>query len=139
MRQKNIRCGTVFTQDISKRKRAAAEELRLGKIKIICDATAYFGLYGLLEGRGQYGNIKLIRDWKYWRTEGQPIPLKVARIIFEQDLESAVRVNGFSGGIDPSAFASIINDAPHITHYHIDTTIGLEIFAKVLRKNKIIK
>lgn len=111
--------------------RYIVEELRRARI----DTALYDGrlceVPSLLQG--SLGGITFRRAWTYYIAMGK-VPIAVARTLYADPVGSTdIRAGGYSGGIDPTRVSTEIDGESYVTSYHIDSEVGLRVFADAIR------
>lgn len=83
---------------------------------------------------GRLGAITFRRAWTYWIATG-PVPLDVAYRLYEDPIgRTDIRVEGHCGCPAPvHPWVSIVDGQECITSYHIDSEVGLRLFADAIR------
>jgi len=85
---------------------------------------------------GKLGEFEFVRAWYYWTVRGN-VPLEVARELYADPVgKTDVRVAGHCGCPPPEEWAMRINEreeAKFVTNYHIDSEVGLRLFADTLK------
>lgn len=84
---------------------------------------------------GRLGPIEFRRAWTYWVARGT-VPLEVARQLYADPVGSTdIRVAGHCGCPAPEPpWIDTIDGDKFVTSYHIDSEVGLRIFADAIRK-----
>jgi hypothetical protein len=84
---------------------------------------------------GIIGPLKLTRAWYYWRVNG-PVPLPMARELYADPVgKTDVRVAGHCLCPPPEApWIDEIHGVKCISSYHIDSQVGLDLFARMAMK-----
>lgn len=110
-----------------------ADELRRSMIPSEARAADRCEVPSLLIGR--LGAITFRRAWTYWVATG-PVPLDVAHRLYEDPVgRTDIRVDGHCGCPAPvHPWLSTINGQEFVTSYHIDSEVGLRIFADAIRQ-----
>jgi len=90
------------------------------------------------------------RAWRYWVVRG-PVPLPVARELYEHPVGKTLRVAGLADRLPPDKEknGSLLLAKPYegpldeegaaVYLYHIDSQEGLNLFVKVLRKHGLTR
>lgn len=108
-------------------------ELQRARIPIECVEQDHRGEvpYRLI---GRLGPIEFRRFWTYWVANG-PVPIEVARRLYIDPVgRDEIRVAGHCGCPDPAPpWTTVIDGAEYVTTYHIDSEVGLRIFADAVR------
>lgn len=85
---------------------------------------------------GKLGPFTFKRAWYYWVVEG-PMPLGWAKVLYADPVgRTDVRASGYAGGTDPTEWAERNKGGGRalvVRSYHIDTEIGLRLFADTAR------
>lgn len=84
---------------------------------------------------GNIGDGKFIfkRAWYYWMISGN-VPLKIAKKLYENPIgKRDVRVYGHCGCPPPKKWTTRINGKRCVTSYHIDSQLGLNLFAETVK------
>ena len=78
---------------------------------------------------GKLGKFRFVRAWYYWMVDG-PVPLDIAGKLYSDPVgKTDIRVMGHCGCPSPDEWA---HDG-FIHSYHIDSELGLRIFADAIR------
>lgn len=82
---------------------------------------------------GRLGSIEFRRSWTYWVARG-PVPIDIARQLYADPVgRTDIRVDGHCGCPAPEPpWTDVIDGAEFVTIYHIDSEIGLRIFADAM-------
>lgn len=109
-----------------------ADELRRARIEsgeCVCQTGEVPSLL-----QGNIGEIRFLRAWTYWTARG-PVPISIARQLYADPVGMTdVRVAGHCGCPAPEApWTELIDGEEFVTSYHIDTEVGLRLFADTLR------
>lgn len=99
---------------------------------------------------GRLGNFVFIRAWYYWVVKG-PMPIELAEELYADPVgQTDIRVAGHAGCPPPEEWSELIlptggwgfSDDPEflgarrfVTSYHIDSEVGLRIFADAIRSH----
>jgi len=87
---------------------------------------------------GKLGIFEFERAWYYWMVSGN-VPLAVAQEMYENPVgKQDVRVIGHCGCPPPHEWTTLVKDRPVITHYHIDSQEGLNLFVATLKKHGLV-
>lgn len=109
-----------------------AEELRRSRIPV----EPYDGIPSEVPSRliGRLGKIEFRRAWVYWVATG-PVPIALARELYEDPVgRTDIRVRGHCGCPPPAApWTMVIDGAEYVGSYHIDSEVGLRLFADAIR------
>jgi hypothetical protein len=87
---------------------------------------------------GRLGGFTFHRAWYYWVVDG-PMPMWLAERINIDPANKAIRVAGHCGCPPPKEWGIQIGDEEYVTTYHIDTEIGLRVFADAVKTNGLDK
>lgn len=83
---------------------------------------------------GQLGEFTFKRGWYYWVVKGA-IPFEIAKELYADPVgKTDIRFNGHAAGPDPETIKSRRDD-DNLCVYdaHIDTEVGLRLFADTLK------
>lgn len=83
---------------------------------------------------GRLGPIEFRRYWAYWVANG-PVPIEIAHRLYADPVgRTDIRVDGHCGCPEPEPpWTEIIDGAEYVMTYHIDSEIGLRVFADAVR------
>ena len=105
-------------------------------IRSMIPAEQYTGSPGEVPSQlmGRLGLITFRRFWTYWVATG-PVPLDVARRLYDDPVgRTDVRVAGHYGCPPPKApWLKTVDGVECVTSYHIDSEVGLRLFADAVR------
>lgn len=108
-----------------------AEELRRARIP----SEPFDGRPGEVPTKlqGRIGPIVFRRFWTYWVARG-PVPIETARALYDDPVgKTDIRVAGHCECPPPAApWVETIDGQEFITNYHIDTEVGLRLFADAI-------
>lgn len=84
--------------------------------------------------RGELGDITFARAWYYWTAHGT-VPIEVARKLYDDPIgRTDIRVAGHCGCPPPEPpWTEVIDGVEVVTTYHIDSEVGLRLFADAIR------
>jgi len=83
---------------------------------------------------GRLGQITFERAWTCWVTRG-PVPLGIAWWLYHDPIgRTDIRVAGHAGCPAPEMpWIEVIDGVSYVTTYHIDSEVGLRLFADAIR------
>ena len=83
---------------------------------------------------GRLGGITFQRAWTYWVAKG-PVSIETARRLYDDPVgRTDIRVDGHCGCPEPVLpWTEVIDGHEFVTTYHIDSEVGLRIFADAVR------
>jgi hypothetical protein len=83
---------------------------------------------------GRLGDFVFTRAWTYWVVVGR-VPFDVAEELFSDPVgRTDIRVTGHAGCPSPAEWVGV---GKPVTSYHIDSEVGLRIFADTLRAHNL--
>lgn len=89
---------------------------------------------------GRLGRFRFRRAWYYWMVAG-PVPLPVAQELYADPVGiEDVRVAGHCGCPPPEKpwLRNGPGDQQFVMSYHIDSEVGLRLFADTLKKHGLV-
>lgn len=109
-----------------------ADELRRSMIP----SEPYDGPVGEVPSRlsGRLGPVTFRRAWRYWIANGS-VPIALARKLYNDPVGATdIRVAGHCACPPPQPpWTDIVDGVEVVSGYHIDTEVGLRLFADAIR------